>query len=230
MSSAFKLSVWSWGPNPLSIVKGSWAPQLPLSISFVSPSCPEQLWQRLCLCIDSCSAQTGLCFAASCHCIWVGRICPGLICLLCLVQIRRSSQSLEVSGAVRGSQSRVCCAMLCNTMSSWWPEQGGKGCSLLGCRERCWGKREVQALGGNTGLPPHRHVGYPNTSACWQAIHCVLLPSALPWQTLPCDLWGSRRFDREGWASALPWMAGHTHQRFSLPLIREEEWHLLLLG
>lgn len=277
--SAFKLPVWPWGWNTLSIVKGSiqqqvtWAPfyhwpipashqpiysrclwgsamelglyamqgknkvQFPLSIPFVFPTCPEQLWQCLFLYKwDSCSVQTGLCIAASCRCIWMGRICPGLIYLLYLIQIRQSSQSLKDSGAVRGSESRFCYAMLCNTMSTWCPEkaaleQGGKGCSLLGCRELCCGKRHEH--GGE-----HRPL-FPQTRWISKHIHvltsnCTLLPWVLPWQTIPCDLWGSLRVDREGWASALPWMGGHTYQCdwqwFSLPFILAEEWHLLLLG
>lgn len=40
---------------------------------------------------------------------------------------------------------------------------------------------------------------------------------------------GALRFDREGWAAALPWV-GHTHQQSPLPLSLAEEQHLLLLG
>lgn len=157
--------------------------------------------------------QTGLCIAASCHCICMGRICPGLIYLWHLIHIRQSSQSLEVSGAVTGSPSRFC-----YVMSKWWPEeaapeQGGKGCSLPGWRELCCGE---QAQGVSLGLPSHRHVGNPNTSTCWQVI-VLYFPQcfsslSLPRQTLPCVLWSSPRFDREGLVSALPWIGGHTHQ------------------
>lgn len=62
-----------------------------------------------------------------------------------LIQIRQSSQSLEVLGAVRGSQSRFCYAMSKGWPEEAAPEQGGKGWSLLGRREQCKHREGAQA-------------------------------------------------------------------------------------
>lgn len=92
------------GAGSLCCAGGKYGVQFPLSISFVSPSCPEQLWQCLC-----CRVRFLLCTNRSLPCcLWAGTVCPELILLLCLTRIRQSSHSLGVSGAVTGSHSGFC--------------------------------------------------------------------------------------------------------------------------
>lgn len=226
--SAFRLPVWSWGSNTLCIVKVStqqrlpgphsaigpsqlptnpfipgvcgechgagslhcagekYGAQFPLSISSVSPSCPEQLWQCLCLQseIPAVHKQVsavlpldgqGLPRTDSLAVIWMGH----------------SSQSLEVSGAVRGSHRRFCCA----AHVSAWPEQGGKGCSLLGWGERCKHREGAQA-----SLPTHT-LDIQTHPRAEKPLYFTSLSAALA----NTPLWSlGLRFDREGWASALP--------------------------
>lgn len=158
--------------------------QFPLSISSVSPTWPQAVPMPV---------QTALCIAASCHCICMGRICPG-------PAISDSDQAEQPAlGGFR------CCQRFSEQLLLCHAQRGARGSSPGAGREGqvpAGLEGAVQAQGGSTGLHSHRHVGNPNTSTL--TIHCTLLPSVLPWQTLPCVLWGSWRFDREGLASALP--------------------------
>lgn len=141
-----------------------------------------------------------------------------------LIQTRQSSRPLEVSGAVRGSQSSFCYAMPKGGPEEAAPEQGGKGRSLLGWREQCKHREGAQASIPTDTLEIQTH---PH----WQSIvlyfpQCCLGKHSLVFSGAPGGL------TEKDWLLPCPeWEVTPTivTGRDS-PLVLAQEWHLLLLG
>lgn len=110
--------------------------QVPLTIYLVSLICPEQLWQ----CLShvqmwhSFLQYANICVVGLCHYLWQGRIFPGLIDFLYLIQNRQNSQRFQVlSEDVRVGFSVPCHAAPCQIVSRWASSRSREGRAVPSC-------------------------------------------------------------------------------------------------